>query len=195
MAKEKMDIVKKKCITPEFRVSFPHVFEANSYQGQAPKYKLTMLFDKKTDLKELRRAVHNATIEEFGSDKTKWPKNLKSPFRDGDEKEDMQGYAGTIFVSSTSKQRPGVVDQKRAPITKEDQTFYAGCYARASLIAFYYDTAGNKGVSFALQNVQKLRDGEQFSGKKRAEDEFDDVSDSADDADNYGDSSDDDMGF
>lgn len=191
---DKMDIQKKKCVTPQFRVSFPHVFEANSFQGQEAKYKLTMLFPKTTDLKELKRAALNAAVEKWGP-KEKWPKSLKMPFRDGDEKEELQGYADCIFVSATSKQRPGVVDQKRAPITKEDNTFYAGCYARASLIAFAYDTAGNKGVAFSLQNIQKLRDGEQFSGRKKAEDEFDDVEDSSDDETSYAsdDDSDDDI--
>jgi hypothetical protein len=38
--------------------------------------------------------------------------------------------------------------------------------------AFGYDTNGNKGVSFALVNVQKLADGKRLSGNPSAEDEF-----------------------
>lgn len=196
---EKMDIEKKKCLTPEFRVSFPHVFEKHSgFKEQEPKYSIVMLFPKNYDLKELKRAAFNAAIEKWGP-KEKWPKNLRMPFRDGDEKQDLQGYEGCYFISASSKQKPQVVGNKKIDgqfphITKEDDTFYAGCYARATLIAFAYDKLGNKGVSFSLQNVQKLKDGEPFSGRKNADDEFDEVEDAegSDSAENYEDST---MGF
>lgn len=191
-----MEKEKKYCVTPRFRVSFPHVFEPHSgFENQEPKYSITMLFDSKADLKDLKRAVKNATIEKWGIDEKKWPKNLRSPFRDGDEKSDLQGYEGMIFVSASSKQRPSVVDQKKEKINKEDETFYAGCYARASLIAFAYDAMGNKGISFGLQNVQKLADGEQFSGRKKAEDEFEEVEDESDSKENYSDDEDSDLGL
>lgn len=190
----KMDKEKKKCISPKFRASFPHLFEAHSgFENQEPKYSLTMLFDKKTDLKELKRIVANAAAEKWGADRTKWPKALRLPFRDGDEKSDLQGYEGTIFCNATSKQRPGVVDKDLSAIAKDDQPgFYAGCYARASLMAFAYDKMGNKGVSFALQNVQKLDEGESFSGRKAADQEFDAVEDTSESEDSYSDKADDD---
>ena len=45
-------------------------------------------------------------------------------------------------------------------------------YVRASLIAFAYDTQGNKGVSFALGNVQVYDDGARLDNRKAAADEF-----------------------
>lgn len=181
----KNNIQAKKVITPEFRVSFPAVFTAKAFQNQEPKYSVVMLFSKKTDISELKKAAMNAAAEKFGNDKTKWPKNLKMPFRDGDEKADTPGYKDTIFVTASSKQRPGLVDRSRQAILSEED-FYAGCYARAELIAFAYDTAGNRGVSFSLQNIQKLKEGEKFSGRKAAEDVFDSVEDDSDNPDNYG---------
>jgi len=188
----KMDIKLKKVITPIFRVSFPAVFTAKSFQNQPAKYSIVMLFDKKTDLKEVKKAAFNAAIEKFGS-KEKFPKGMKWPWRDGDEKQDMAGYAGSIFISASAKEsaQPGLVDKDRQQILSE-RDFYAGCYARAELIAFYYDQMGNKGVSFSLQNVQKWKDGEAFSGRKNAEDVFGDLEDDSNDSDNY---ADDDMGF
>lgn len=192
---EKMDIALKKCTTPKFRVSFPNVFKAKSFKDQEAKFSITMLFDKKTDISELRRAARNAIVEKFGEDKTKWPKKLRMPFRDGDEeKEGVTGYENVIFVGASSKTRPGVIDREKAPITEEDDAFYAGCYARATLIAFYYDNTGNKGVSFALQNLQKLGDGEKFSGKRDAAEEFDDL-ESEDAESGSDDDSGDDAGF
>lgn len=169
----KADISKKKCWTPEFKVSFPKVFRPESMDdNKEPRYGITMLFKKSTDLKELKRAANNAIIETYGA-LDKVPKKFKMPFRDGSEKEDIEGYEGMIFVTATSKKKPGVVDYPDCnPITEDSEEFYPGCYARATLIAFTYDVNGNKGVSFALQNVQKLRDGKLLSGKRNAEDEF-----------------------
>lgn len=192
MSKDKMAIEKKKCITHEFRVSFPAMITPKAFEQQEPKYSLVMLFDKKTDLGKpangqavsMKQAAFNAATEKWGA-KEKWPKNLRLPFRDGNERSDTPGYENTIFVTASSKVQPGLVDQGRRPILNE-RDFYAGCYARAELIAFAYDKAGNKGVSFSLQNVQKLKDGEPFSGRKNAEDVFDAVEDGSDDMENYG---------
>lgn len=182
---DKTSIDQRKCLTPEFRASFPAIFKAKAFKDQEPKFSVTMLFDKKTDLSVLKKAARFACEEKWGSDKNKWPKNLRMPFRDGAEKSDLEGYADCIMVNSNSKNRPGVVNQKLDPIMEDDNQFYAGCYARASVIAFAYDQMGNRGVSFSLQNVQKLRDGEPFSGRRKAEDEFSKVDDGSDNADNY----------
>lgn len=185
--------------TPKFRVSYPQLAEAKSFNGQPAKYSMVLLFDKKTDLKPMRAAAHAAIVEEYGENKAKWPKKFRSdPFRDGSEKEDTPGYKGMIFLSVTSKQKPECI----GPVVSEgliDPTeIYAGSYAKATLRAFCYDNSGNKGVSFALQNVQKVADGEPFSGRKHAVDEFEDEADGSEDSDSYEDSdsdSDDDGGF
>lgn len=190
----KITIEDKKVTTTEFRTSFPTVFKPKAYRNQEPKYSITMLFPKKADLTAMKRAAFNAATEKWGA-KDQWPARLKMPFRDGNEKADMKGYKDHIFVSATSKQRPGLVNQKRENILSEEE-FYAGCYARATLIAFAYDVDGNKGVSFSLQNLQKLKDGEKFSGRREASEEFDEVEDSSDDSSSYGgDSEEDDLGF
>lgn len=192
-------IEKKKCVTHEFRVSFPALFTPKAFEGQEAKYSIVMLFPKSVDLGKaaggqlvsLKQAAINAAIEKWGP-KEKWPKGLRFPFRNGDEKEDTEGYKGHIFVSASSKTQPGLVNAHLKPILNERE-FYAGCYARAEVIAFAYDKVGNKGVSFSLQNVQKLRDGDPFSGRKAAEDVFDAVEDTSDDEDSYEDESDEDL--
>lgn len=174
----------KKVVTPEFRVSFPAIFEPKSFEGQEAKYSTVMLFPKKTDLTSLKLAVKNAAEEKWGP-REKWPKGLRMPFRDGDEKADREGYEGMIFVSATSKLQPGLVGADLQPILNP-RDFYAGCYARAEIIAFAYDKVGNRGVSFSLQNIQKLRDGASFSGRKDASEVFGIVADTSDDAESYG---------
>lgn len=167
-----------------FRASFVSVFEHRKIQGESDgKYAVTMLFPKDTDLTPLKKIYLAAATEKWGP-KPKWPKDMQNPFRDGNEKTQFQGYENHIFVTATSKQRPGVVDKNLQPIIDPEE-FYSGCYARATVIAFAYDVKGKKGVSFALQNIQKLKDGEAFTGRRKAEDDFEVVEDNSNDADSY----------
>jgi hypothetical protein len=170
-----------KVMTLPFRVSFPAMFKAESYEGGEPKFGLVALFPKNTDLTPLKDLCERAASAKWGPPGPKRPA-LRSAFRDGSEKPNMDGYAGMIFSRITTKMRPGLVDRDRTPITEQDGKFYAGCWARATVCAYAYETKGNKGVALGLLNVQKLRDDKEFTGRIPAEDEFDAVDDSAFDA-------------
>lgn len=172
-----------KLVTAEFRVSYPSVFKAraNNINPNAPaKYELTMLFPKSHPAARtaIEDAINAAVAAKWGA---KVPKGLKLPIKDGDEKESPE-YAGHWYLKATSTHRPGLVNADKSPIAEDDGAFYAGCYARAQIRAYAYDQAGNRGVSFDLQNVQKLRDGEPFSGRDSAEEAFDAVSGGGDSA-------------
>lgn len=187
-------IEQKKCVTHTFQLSFAKLAKAESFQGGDPKYSITMLFPNNIDLSKpadgqktsMKHAAYAALVEKWGSDKTKWPKNLRMPFRDGNEKEDLEGYADKIFVYASSKKQPGMVNQSLKPILNIEEELYSGCFCRAEVIAFAYDTAGNRGVSFSIQNIQKLSDGTPFSGRKAAQDVFDAVEDLSADSDLLG---------
>ncbi len=166
MAKDKID----KVITPKFRVSFPEVFEAKSFQGGKAKFSVVMLFDVKEDIQPLKDMAKRAIAKKWGDNP---PAALKSPFKDGNLKE-YDGYKGCIFASANSLYQPGVVDETRQPIINPND-FYAGCYAVASVNAFCYDTAGNVGVSFGLQNIMKVNDGEPLAGGESAEAAFESI--------------------
>lgn len=178
---QEKDIKMSTVLTPKFRVSYPNIFKpvVNKLSGQS-EYSLQALFPKGTDLTKLKQVAKEVAEAKWGKDKL--PKNLKSPFRDQSDraKEDEEtgkttmpaGYeAGAIYMNLKSKQRPSVVDQKVEEII-DDSQFYAGCWARASIVAFAYDQAGNKGVSFALRNIQKVADGDPLSGRTTAQDDF-----------------------
>jgi len=158
---------KTKLMTPEFRVSFPAVFEPQDFNGKLT-YSVTMLFPKGTDLTALKEAVKAAAEEKWGK---KVPAGIRNPIRDGAEKAHLDGYDGTMFIRASSKTKPGLVDQNCIEIIDQSE-FYAGCIARATVLAFAYDQAGNKGVSFLLSNLQKVADGESFSSRSRAADDF-----------------------
>jgi hypothetical protein len=181
----------RKVTTPEFRASFLWAFKPQppmeGAQDPTPKYGVTMLFDEKARATPQFKAMKDLAIaalkEKFGDklvpDGQGWFKlktggALKNPFRDGSEKGELDGYEGMVFVAATSKMQPGLVDASLQRIIN-DQDFVSGHYARATVTAYGYDKAGNKGVAFGLQNLQKLRDGEAFSGKTAAEADFDAV--------------------
>jgi hypothetical protein len=165
-------------MTPKFRVSFPSVFQPKESMnaGGEPKYGIVMLFDTKDPavakgLEQMKAAARAAATEKWGADTSKWPKGLRLPFRKGEEK-DYDGYGpGIIFVNASSKMKPGLVDQNVQPIIDPSE-FYGGCYARATVNAFAYDTSGNRGISFGLRNIQKVADGDSFSGKSAPEKDF-----------------------
>lgn len=177
----------KSIITPVFRVSYPNVFRPKLNQlSKKEEYSLVALFKVGEDLSKLKAAAHAAIVAKWGEDQKKWPRKngvnaIRSPFRDQAEREKEledgrkqmpDGYVkGAFFLTLKCYRQPGIVDQKREPIIDETQ-FYAGCWARAELAAFAYETAGNYGVSFWLNNLQKAKDDEPFSGRRKAEDAF-----------------------
>lgn len=157
-------------ITPKFRVSYPSVFKPRAFDGQEPTYSLEALFPKGTDLSKLEAAIE-AEIQKKWAGKT--PKNLKRPmFKEQGDKAASGYEAGAKYLSLKSKRRPGLVDRKLQPIIDETE-FYPGCYAIAqvSVYAWTHKTGG-AGVSFSLENLQKVEEGEPLAGRVRAENVF-----------------------
>ena len=166
-------------ITPEARLSYPALFEPRETPSGESKFSCVLIFDKTADLSELRKEALAVLEARWGNKAAAMVKagQLRLPFRDGAEK-DAIGYGpGTVFMNISSKARPGVVDRfpdatgRPRPIT-DPAEIYPGCYVRVSVRAFAYDQSGNRGASFALNNLQKLRDGTRLDGRLRAEDEF-----------------------
>jgi hypothetical protein len=172
-------------ITPAGIASYAYVWKTQPSMtaGQEPKYAITLIVPKKADISALKAAVLAAAIKKFG-DKAKsmiQKGTLKLPFRDGDvEREEDELYANSIFFAAKSSTQPGIVDADRNKI-EDEFDFYSGCKCRLSVYAFGYDMNGNKGVSFALNNIQKLGDGERLSGRQAPEDDFGDGADDDDD--------------
>lgn len=151
--------------TAVFRASWVFVFEPRETPNGEMKYQICMIFpkNKPEELKPMVQAILNTAAAKFGSDMNKWPVNLKNPLRDGDEERDNEEYKGAYFVNAGTKNPPGIVDRSLNPIMDRKE-FYSGCYARASVNFYGYDTNGNKGVGTGLNNLLKWADGEPLSG-------------------------------
>lgn len=170
----------KKIITPECRLSFPHLFVPRpGPSGGEPKFSCALIFEEGTDPKPFQSAIIAAAREKWGDNAVAMFKagKLKSPLRtDWEDK----GYPeNSFFLNCSSKEQPGLVYPYADPVTGKPQivtdpkVFYPGAYVRASLRAFAYDNSGNKGVSFGLNNLQFIRDGSRLDNRVSATNDFD----------------------
>jgi hypothetical protein len=103
-------------------------------------------------------------------------KGVRSPIRRCDEKDDNSFPDEYVFfLNAWSKQKPGVVDAALNDIL-DSSGVWPGQLARFAITPFAYDKQGNKGVSFALENVQivKSEGMKRLDGRKSAADRFDD---------------------
>jgi hypothetical protein len=167
-------------LTPYFRAGFISVFKPSKPTGsnQDPKYSIRALFPPTTNLSDLKKAAEQVAKE-------KWPagvpKTMRSPFRRNEELENPVPGIGDDWIvmtfSAPADKRPGILDAKLQDIIDEVEV-YSGAWYRAQIRPFAYEQQGNKGVSFGLQNVQKVKDDEPLgAGRTPANKAFDAVAD------------------
>lgn len=182
--------------TPEVMLgNFPAIFEKTSSEFANDKgetfYETDLLFSPEAqqtaEFAKLKAAMAAAVKEEW---KGAPPGNLRNPFRAAGEKRRQKDgtqhypddqFAGWLLLHVKSKNQPGVVSSKAGsdgrplPITDPSE-IYGGCFVRCSVGPFAYSVKGNAGVSFWLNNVQKLRDGDPLgTSRRKASDDFDAV--------------------
>ena len=173
---------------PKTLWSYLNAFRPKSINGGTPRFSGQFRIPK-TDTKTIEKinAAMRAAYEE-GKDKLKGSgksvpayETLKKPLRDGDaEFPDDETYAGYYFVNANNTIAPGIVDADKQPIIDENEV-YSGCYGRASLSFFAFNTNGNKGIACSLNNLQKISDGPRLGGHASAEDDFSDLDDDDED--------------
>lgn len=167
-----------KVITGKVRFSYVNIFKSRSFQpGQEEKFSICLLIPKsdKETLTKIKAAIEAAKKQGIAD---KWggklPAGLKMPLRDGDAEraEEAEEYEGMYFLNANSNQKPGIIDAFKNEILDPTEV-YSGCYGRASINFFPYNSNGSKGIAVGLNNIQKLSDGEPLGGARRsAEDDF-----------------------
>lgn len=166
--------VSTKLVTGEVRFSYVNVFEPKSINGSDEKYSVSLLIDKRDTktIEAIERAIEaakQAGVAKFGG---KIPPVLKLPLRDGDtERPDDENYAGKMFVNANCKTKPGLIEKNGMEIIDTTE-FYSGCYGKASVTFYAFNSNGNKGIACGLNNIMKTRDGEPLGGRSRAVDDF-----------------------
>lgn len=166
--------VSTKVVTGEVRFSYVNVFEPKSINGSDEKYSVSLLIDKRDTktIEAIERAIEaakQAGVAKFGG---KIPPVLKLPLRDGDtERPDDENYSGKMFVNANCKTKPGLIEKNGMEIIDATE-FYSGCYGKASVTFYAFNSNGNKGIACGLNNIMKTRDGEPLGGRSRAVDDF-----------------------
>lgn len=164
--------------TGKVRFSYLNIFEPKAAEGSDEKKYSASLIIPKSDTKTIekiqaaiKQAQENGKATKFGG---KLPAGLKNPLRDGDtDRPDDPAYEDAYFINANNKNQPGIVDKGLNKVLDSTEV-YSGCYGRASITFFAYNTAGNKGIGVALNHIQKLEDGEPLGSTVRVEDAFGD---------------------
>lgn len=178
---------KKRIHTPMFRVSYQHIFQPQKNKNTGKNvYSITMIFDPE---QQQEKEFQDMLRLEMETGRAKWPNYpeglFKRPFRKGTQVSANNPlgydlvknpeYKDKIIVAARSTERPvGLVYSNKQPILDRGD-FYSGCYAIASITAYTYDTDGNRGVSFGLTNVMKIKDGDALVAMANPEDDFAEV--------------------
>ena len=168
---------KSKALTDEFRSSYAFVYKPYDNQKDEPKHSIQMIFDKKNTkaLKPLVQAAANACARKWGAIGN-WPKMKNNLFKLAVEEEEAteKHYKDTIVITARSAKDkpPGIVGPNAKPYMDGEEHFYSGCEGRATIVAYAYDHAQNKGVAFGLNNLMFVRDNERLDGQSSAEDDF-----------------------
>ena len=147
--------------------------------GGTPKYSVSLIIPKSdtVTVEKIKAAIQAAYDE--GQSKLKGNsktvpalEDIKTPLRDGDkERKGDEAYKGCYYVNANSTTKPGVVDADRNPILDSGE-LYSGIIGRASINFYAFNSNGNRGIAFGLNNLQKLADGTPLGGHSRAEDDF-----------------------
>lgn len=186
------------------RGAFLNLFEAKAFgepeEGKKPEYSATFIFDPKyQETEEFKKLV--GTVR--GYIKKYWanglPERFHNPIRKGDQQKNedgtiRDGFAGNLFAKAKSYDKPGVVSQKKEPIT-DPSAIPSGYFIRATVLVkpFGHDaqsrkfSKGNAGIKLELCNVQLVAKGPRFDNKKSASEDFDEIDDggSVSDVDDY----------
>lgn len=174
----------KRYTTPVFRISFPEVITAKSFDGGPEKFSCQAIWNPakfsakdKGLWKEMLKALDAESMTRFKKKVKDLPANYRTGLRDGSEKPDMEGYGeGKKFATLSTLMAPGVVDRDKTPISVAEgntDEIYPGAWFRATVNAFSYDNKG-KGVAFGLMNLQKVKDGPRLDSRVDAASDFED---------------------
>lgn len=183
--------------TGKLLATFVHLNEPSSATPEAtPKYGLNLIIEKGSeDEKKIKRAIkecYTANAKMFNNlpfEKMIKSRTFHSPLKDGDtvnEERENEGkdriaeYVDNMFLRVTSAKQVKVVDKHKEEIIDPDE-IYSGMYVRVNIKPYAFDKAGNKGIGFFLNIVQKVADGERLSGGGASADVFDDEESTEDD--------------
>lgn len=155
-----------KVVTGKVRLSYANLFEARaSQEGGEAKYSVSLIIPKKdtATINAIKKAIDEVIQAEKAAKFGGKDKGLKYPLRDGDLEKDDPAYEGCMFINASSKQRPIILNEDKQPVI-DAREVYSGCYGRASINLYAFNSNGNKGIAAGLNAIQKVADGDSLGG-------------------------------
>ena len=168
-----VDVEKKKCVTPVCRGSYVNMLEPRPLlESEKLAWGMQCLFPKDDPdvaawRKDLNRLYAKVLIDKFGQEKaaTLAP-SIKTPLRDGDAPaeadKELEGF-WFMNVNNIFRQ-PHIIGAMGKPLNKEEiarltvDDLYSGAWYRVMLEYWYYDKAGNKGISASVVAIMKVQE-------------------------------------
>jgi len=156
------------------RFSYVHVFNRKTKpNGEPGKYSVTLLIPKNDTetLSRIKAAIAEAKANYLERNPgKKLPEQIKTVVYDGDgirpNGEDFgPECAGHVVFTASSSRQPAIVDKNLNPIMDPEE-IYSGCYGKAIVNFYVYDTEGNRGVSAWLNGIMKCAEGEPLGGSR-----------------------------
>lgn len=171
-------------VSPIGRVSFPALFEPDTFGDQKPKYSVTLIFGEEADVSDLRKRIQDAVRGKWGPEAAKKlldPAKSPSfwrPLRECGEKPSYVelGYdESDTFAKFSTEYRPVCMAPDKRLIQEDDGRIYAGCYGRVSYEIGCWESQGKKGVTLYLKGFQFARAGERIGGSGSVDLGFDEL--------------------
>lgn len=164
------------------RWSFLHIWEPVSISGERPKYSITLVIKKDSSdmdlIRDTIKSVYKNSTQVLASETGNIPAlaTLRLPIRDGDiDRPGDSSYENCYYINAYSTRSPGIVDENLNEITDRSQV-YSGCYGRASVSFYAFNTGETAGIACSINNLQKISDGENYdkvtSSTSSAADDF-----------------------
>lgn len=162
-------------ITCVVRLAFVHVAEKHRPKDSTnePTYNLVGLIPAGVDTSALKQIVM-AAWEKSAFAKTRGKPKFVPVKSQAERADKYEGFGmGEIYFDAKTKNTVPCFDAQMNPLPVDQ--IYSGCWARVKVRSYAYDKAGNWGVGFGLQAVQKIADDDKFAGGGNATDGFEPV--------------------
>lgn len=164
-------------------VKEPAVFKDKDGKESAPKYDVTFLIPKDhpdvARIKAVVKAVYDANKESLFKGLPMTSRNFWNPLREGEEwleeHPEATEYEGMYFLKASSASQPKVFDTDKQDIIDLDEV-YSGCFCRGVIAGWGFNKM-SKGVSFFLNSLMKIEDGDRLGGFAANADDYDDDED------------------
>ena len=176
-----------KVVIGPVRLSYCHLWEPKKFENSPEKYTVSLIIPKSEEktIKKIQEAialVKQDAVEKHGKGFVT-SKGFRFPLKDGDEEmPEDSAYADSYYLNVSSNDQPKMIDGRKKEITDKKE-IYSGCYANVSLNAYFYKRDSSKGITFAINGLQKVADGEPLDGRTLNVEEDFDYLDNIDDID------------